>query len=221
MISVVVICHNYGNYLKQCVLSIIKNNNKYLKELIIINDSSTDNSHFIARQLQNKYKKIKYFEKNFKRLSKSTNFAISKASGEWIVKVDADDYVSENFIKNFVKNLRNNNKINYVCFDIVMFNEHNLKKKIKQNFVTKNFLFKYPLGSGVFFKKKLWKSINGFNENIFYQDDYDFWLRVRKKANLLYVNKANYFYRKHKKNMSKNIFLKNFTKLYLIIKNIL
>ena len=39
---------------------------------------------------------------------------------------------------------------------------------------------KYPLGSGTIFKKNIWKLLNGFDESLKYQDDYDFWLKLKK-----------------------------------------
>ena len=127
MISVVVICHNYGRFLEKCVSSIIKADNKFLKEIIIVDDSSTDNTKIIAKNLKKKYKKISLYKKKFKSLSKSTNYAISKSSGSWIVKVDADDYVSKNFISDFVSKIKINNQTDYICSDIIYFDN---KKKL-------------------------------------------------------------------------------------------
>ena len=44
MISVVLITHNYGKYIENCLESILKNNNSFVGEIIIVNDSSEDNS---------------------------------------------------------------------------------------------------------------------------------------------------------------------------------
>ena len=71
MISVVLITHNYEKYIENCLDSILSNNNSFIGEIIIVNDSSKDNSE----QIINKYlsnPKIKYFYVNFKSLSKSS-----------------------------------------------------------------------------------------------------------------------------------------------------
>ena len=61
MISIVVICHNYGRFLRKCLSSIIRADNKFLKEIIIIDDSSTDNTSVISsfKEIIKKYFFIK------------------------------------------------------------------------------------------------------------------------------------------------------------------
>ncbi len=52
MIPFLIPSHNYGNFLKKCVKSIIKNNPKYIKEIIIVNDASSDNTDQIIKELK-------------------------------------------------------------------------------------------------------------------------------------------------------------------------
>ena len=85
MISFIVPTHNYGKYLKRCIFSILKNNPKYIREIIIINDASADNTDNIATSL--KQKKLSTSKKNFKNLSKTMNFAIKMTSGNFFVKL--------------------------------------------------------------------------------------------------------------------------------------
>ena len=72
-------------------------------------------------------------------------------------------------------------------------------------------------------QKKIWKKVGKFNQNNFYQDDFDFWLKINKLQNIKirHLNKALYIYNKHNKNMSKSFFLKNLTKLKILIKNLI
>ena len=70
MISIIVICHNYGRFLKKCIKSILLNEKKYIKEILIIDDSSKDNTKEVASNLKKKNRLIKYFRKNFGSLSK-------------------------------------------------------------------------------------------------------------------------------------------------------
>ena len=51
MISFIVPCHNYGYNLEKCVKSILSNEKSLIKEILIINDSSTDNTKQVASKL--------------------------------------------------------------------------------------------------------------------------------------------------------------------------
>ena len=221
MISFIVPSHNYGNYLRKCIYSILKNDKKFIKEVIIINDSSSDNTRKIYKKYFKNVKKIKYFEKEFHSLPKSVNFGIKKSTGKWISKIDADDWISNKFITTYIKEIRMKN-LDFIYSNIFLYNEKTKKYEIKNQKVSliKKY-FKYPVGSGTVFKKKLWKLVKGFNEKNFYQDDYDFWLKINSfnSSKIGYINKQLYYYRLHKSNMSKNILKKNFTKLTVFIRN--
>ena len=58
MVSVIVISHNYGNYLNRCVNSILHNNKHYINEIIIINDASNDNTDEVVKKLKKKQVKL-------------------------------------------------------------------------------------------------------------------------------------------------------------------
>lgn len=222
MISVIIISHNYGNYIKKCVSSILSNDQNLIKEIIIVNDSSSDNTDNIIKKNFFKISKIKYYKKNFLSLSKSYNFAVSEAKEKWIIKVDADDYVKNDFILEFYK-FAEKNRLDYVYGDLLIQNDTKkisfIKKQKINNYVK---FFKYPVGSGILYKKKIWKHLKGFNEKIYYQDDYDFWLKIinNKKFKIGYLDEAKYIYRKHKTNMSRNILKKNLTKFKVFFSNI-
>ena len=102
MISFIVPTHNYGKYLKRCIFSILKNNPKYIREIIIINDASADNTDNIATMKQKKLST----SKNFKNLSKTMNFAIKMTSGNLLCKIDPDDEIKKKFRRTLIiKNL--------------------------------------------------------------------------------------------------------------------
>ena len=96
MITFVIPAHNYGRFLKKCIISIYNNNPKFVKEIIIVNDGSTDGTDLVIRKLKKKIK-FKYYKKNFLSLPKTMNFAIKKSRGNVICKVDADDFVEKDF----------------------------------------------------------------------------------------------------------------------------
>lgn len=223
MISVILLTHNYAKYLPECLDSVLNNLDTLVGEIIIINDKSTDNTREIVQNYKKKSLKIKYFETNFLSLSKSYNFAISKSKFEYITKIDADDIFEKDFLSSFYSELIKNS-YDFIFGDIKVINQFstpigsiNQKKSFINSFI------KYPLGSGTIYKKDLWRRVNGFDENLKYQDDYDFWLKLKKLKDIKigYLSKQGYNYRMHNKNMSKSFFKKNLTKIFVLVRSFL
>ena len=65
--------------------------------------------------------------------------------------------------------------------------------------------------------------MGGFDETLTYQDDFDFWLKVKKKKNLTKVILISHiiFIKRHNLNMSNNLIKKYITKIYVILKNLI
>jgi len=214
MISFLIPSHNYGNFLKKCVKSIIKNNPKYIEEIIIVNDASSDNTDQIIKELKKENINLSYFKKNFNSLAKTLNFAVKKSKGNILCKVDPDDEIKKRFAEDLGKKFLKLNS-DFLYSNIIV-NDLKTKKKFLKNQKFQPYLkyFKYPHGSGCLIKKSIWKKIKGLNEKNFYQDDYDFWLKIikLKQIKIDHYDKALYIYNMHERNMSKNIIKKNFTK---------
>ena len=123
LITIYITNHNYGKYLSKSINSVLKQTYSNY-ELIIIDDGSTDNSKNIIKKYQN-LKNIKIiFQKN-KGLLVSNNIALKLSNGDYITRLDADDWLDENFIKN------PNKEINNICKFL------NLKKTIKTKEIIK------------------------------------------------------------------------------------
>ena len=97
-ISVIVTNYNYEKWLRRCVRSLINQNfDDY--EIIIIDDCSTDNSRNILLEYQDDDKIKLIFNKSNVGVGCSSTIAAKKALGKYIVRVDADDYVHNDFLK--------------------------------------------------------------------------------------------------------------------------
>ena len=99
MISIVTTCHNLEDYIENCLVSLINQSYKNL-EIIVVNDCSTDNSLNIIKQLADKDSRIKIINNDTNLgAGKSRKIGIESAQGDYIMLVDGDDWISENFIK--------------------------------------------------------------------------------------------------------------------------
>lgn len=104
-ISVIMPVYNAEKTIERAILSIINQTYNNI-ELILINDGSTDGTESIIKKYIQKENKIDikyYFQKN-SGPSIAKNLGIDMAIGEYILFVDSDDTISENYIESLVMN---------------------------------------------------------------------------------------------------------------------
>jgi glycosyltransferase involved in cell wall biosynthesis len=95
MISAAILTKNEEENIKKCIDSLY-----FCKEIIIIDDYSTDSTLKIVQDLkvesQKKNQKIKFYQRSLNRnFAKQRNFALEKTSNNWVLFVDADEYITD------------------------------------------------------------------------------------------------------------------------------
>ena len=102
--SIIVPVYNVEKYLDKCISSILNQTYKNL-EIILVDDGSTD----LCPQLCDKYaeidRRIQVIHKKNGGLSSARNAGIDIATGDFIMFVDSDDYISELTCEKIVKNI--------------------------------------------------------------------------------------------------------------------
>ena len=91
-ISVVLPIYNVQNYLEQCVQSLIEQTYKDI-EILLVDDGSTDKSGEICDKLATKDDRITVFHKENGGTHTARNLGIQKASGEYVMFLDPDDWL--------------------------------------------------------------------------------------------------------------------------------
>ena len=116
--SVVVPNYNNSKYLKRCLNSILGQTYQNF-ELIIVDDMSTDNSREILEKYSGTYPKIKLIELETKRLNGGArNEGILKATGDYIICLDSDDYFKDDKVfENIEKALGDNPDVLFLGYD--------------------------------------------------------------------------------------------------------
>ena len=110
-VSIIIPVYNVQKYLNRCLESLIIQITSE-DEIILIDDQSTDNSEEICRQYENNYKNIFYhkLEKN-EGPSRARNYGLKKAKGKYIIFLDSDDFIENNYIETMVKNIQNHDLV--------------------------------------------------------------------------------------------------------------
>lgn len=97
-VSVILPVFNVGNYLEQCLKSILEQSLKEI-EIICVDDGSTDNSLDILTAYQREDRRIKIIRQENKGAGAARNVGLSIAQGQFISFLDADDYIHKDMLK--------------------------------------------------------------------------------------------------------------------------
>ena len=97
-ISVIIPVYNGADFIKRCYNS-IKNQTFKDFEIIFVDDESKDNSLEILRELEKNDNKVKVFSQKNKKQGGARNTGLKNANGSYISFIDADDFISEDFLE--------------------------------------------------------------------------------------------------------------------------
>ncbi len=98
-ISIIVPVYNVEMYLERCVDSILWQTFKDF-ELILINDGSKDNSFQVMKKYEYD-KRVRLFNQNNMGPAKTRNKGIEKAVGKYIMFIDSDDYIDNDYVEKY------------------------------------------------------------------------------------------------------------------------
>lgn len=121
--SIVIPVYNVEKYLRKCLESVVNQTYKDF-ELIIVNDSSTDKSQEIIDEYVKKYDFIKAYTKEYGGVSDARNFGIAKASGDYLVFIDSDDYIDKEHLARLSNVIDLNNDVDVIGFNAKKVDEH-------------------------------------------------------------------------------------------------
>lgn len=134
LISIVVPVYNAAKTLKKCVGSLVSQTFDNI-EVLLINNGSTDESLAICRELASRDFRVKFFDHYEKGVSAARNRGIKESIGEYVMFVDADDWIDSDVCEVFAE--RNaKNDYDLFCFSA----KYHKRKKI-----TKTYLFKQSI----------------------------------------------------------------------------
>lgn len=102
LISIVIPVYNVEKYLRCCIDSILVQS-YHNWELLLIDDGSTDLSKDICDQYSEKDHRIKVIHKENGGVSTARNLGIKYAIGDFITFIDSDDYISPEYLSDFIR----------------------------------------------------------------------------------------------------------------------
>lgn len=192
--SIIIPTYNSSIYLKQTLDSVLRQT--YTNwECILVDDGSTDLTETITenyREKDTRFHLYKRPENLPKGPSSARNYGVTKANGEYLIFLDADDLLANTCLENRVEQFNKNQDCDFLVFQMERFvNEpdySNKEKKVEENKeeILNSFIKlhgQWPISSPIyktnFFSKKI-----KFNSNLIVFED----LEVAIKSILLASN---------------------------------
>ncbi len=225
LVSIIMSTRNDALYIREAISSVrLQTFKKW--ELIIINDASTDNTDMIIKEYMKVDSRIRYFRnKNRLGTTLNANKGIDIARGEFIARLDGDDYWTNNEkLHQQIDYLKNNPSCGVVgCFAIAVDSSGNklfeLKYPSKDSFIRKIILKHSPfVHSGVLTRKDILMKIGKYNASHTFSQDYDLYLNLGTVSKLHNIPKFMVNYRINPLGVSRTKYLKQHQEIVKIIK---
>ena len=195
-LSVIVPVFNQDKYLARCMRSLLNQTlprNDY--EIIVINDGSKDKTELVLKQFSKEIKLLK--NKKNKGLPYSINKGIISSQGRFIVRVDSDDYVNNQYLNILYTFISENSEIDAFACDYYLVDD-------REKFLTRKNCIKYPIGCGIIFRAENLIELGLYDKNFLVHEDKDLRYRFEKKFKINRIPLPLYRYRQHDGNMTKN-----------------
>lgn len=170
-ISLIVPVYNTAQYLPKCLDSLV---NQALKdiEILVINDGSPDNSQEIIKRYEEKYSFVHGFLKENGGLSHARNYGIQRASGEYIIFVDSDDYVEPQMCEKMYAMAKEKDLDILVCDTFMDYRDHSYILRADPGLTEdpiRSYIMCYPNAPARMIRRELLSRVS-FQEGIWYED---------------------------------------------------
>jgi glycosyltransferase involved in cell wall biosynthesis len=175
LVSIVVLCHNYGRFLPEALESALAQTHSKC-EVVLADDGSTDDSVEIA----SRYASVRVVSNPHRGVERTCNDVIPKVAGEYFVLLDADDSLAPTYVEELLAALRRNPDAAYAYCRPLMFGARTGSMRClpfsayflirRTNFVNKAALT----------RKQDFVAVGGYSEDLGEHafEDWDFFLRM-------------------------------------------
>jgi glycosyltransferase involved in cell wall biosynthesis len=188
MVSIVITTYNRRAFLREAIFSVL-NQDYEDKEIIIVDDGSTDNSFQEARGFP-----VRYVWKKNGGISSARNMGIAISKGEYIAFLDVDDLWKKGKLTDQIqKMIIGDIDISYTD-EIWIRNGERVNQRDKHRKYS-GFIFERCLPlciispSSVVIKRTVFEKIGFFDETLPVCEDYDMWLRITSQFPVLFIEK--------------------------------
>ncbi len=209
LVSVIIPVYNVKDYLIDCLDSVATQSFAN-KEVILVDDGSTDNSGHICDVYATKHKDFRVIHKTNGGLSSARNRGIEEAHGKWLIFLDSDDVWSDHDCLQKLYSYAEKLTLDVLRFEYQAVNEKleyieprnydksNIECRVLNNYELVNLGISGEWFPWLYLLRKEAISSFKFNEHTKFQEDIDFYSRLFASRELRcgYLDERMYLYRK-------------------------
>ena len=202
MISVIIPCYNHAQYLPEAINSVLEQTYSPF-EIIVVNDGSTDDTEAVAQRYP-----VKYVSQPNSGLSAARNKGIDNSTGEYLVFLDADDWLYKDALTTNYSLLQQHPEAAFVSGghdkiasgQIIPEGDWNINEDHYLNLLQGNYI---GMHAAVMYRRNIFNEFR-FDESLRACEDYDLYLKIARKHPVIHHTKKIAGYRRHENNMSGN-----------------
>ena len=121
-VSIIITAYNCEKSICRCIESVISQTMEDF-ELLVVNDGSNDETEKqVLTYKENLGEKLKYYYKENTGVADTRNYGLERATGEYIMYIDSDDYIDKDLLLKQVKHMDNN--IDVIKYKMIQVNEN-------------------------------------------------------------------------------------------------
>lgn len=196
-VTILIVAYNQEKYIGRCIRSSL---NQTLPrsdyEIVVVNDASTDRTRYALELFESEIRILNNPEQL--GLAASLNQGIRMARGQFLVRLDADDYVHREYLNVLSLYLKLNSEFDAVACDYYLVDDH-------ENVMERKNCLEDSIACGVMFRMEQLIDIGLYDEQFLSCEDEDLRIRFLKKYSIERVNLPLYRYRRHENNMTNNL----------------
>lgn len=220
LVSIRIPAYNHEKFINQCLDSVLFDDYPN-KELVVIDDGSTDETASMIEDWINKNKPefgVRFYPREHRGLSPTLNELISLCEGDFLVSLASDDVLIPGGIRSRVDYLMNNPKKSAVFSDCMVIDDNDtvthasaltelysssIESYSEDNLLSREIIWNWSIpGPVLMVRRTIYEKTGYYNPKLLIED-WDFYLKMCSQNLLGFINEKVSYYRLHESNTSR------------------